>query len=213
MSTLTDDNRQVPFQRWPLSRGFFSTYSRPPTLAFYHVQQVHGPRCVRLTPERSPALLEEKADGVFFLYEDWKGRPLPAIAVKTADCLPICLVGKKGIAMVHAGWRGIEQRAWREASSVDPTSIFIGPHICVDHYPVGDEFLDIFQQSKALGHRHGKLHFNLGQEAISRLEADFPGCSIASAQICTFEQSALHSFRRQPGTGSLYHLWQEHVTL
>jgi copper oxidase (laccase) domain-containing protein len=209
---MNSDNRTTPVYQWPLSQGFFSTFSRPPLLPFFHVHQVHGAECVKIMPNQT-SVLEQKADGVFFLYSDWINTKLPTIAVKTADCLPICIIGKHGIGMVHAGWRGIEKKAWMALQLLEPFEAFIGPHICVDHYPVGNEFLDIFPDSKALGARNGKLHLNLGQEAIARLGIDFPGISVRTSQICTFEQMSLHSYRRQPGTGSLYHLWHKHVNI
>ncbi len=197
---------------WPLSQGFYSCYNRPPPCHFYHTKQVHEAHCYQVFPQEK-SILHHHADGVFFLFDDWQHHPYPSIAVKTADCLPICLIGKKGIAMVHAGWRGIHKRVWQQCHLIDPIFAFIGPHICAEHYPVGNEFLDLFPSSPAIGNRQGKLHFNLAAEAMTRLLQDFPKLSINQSDICTFEQKALHSFRRQPGTGSLYHLWHNDVII
>ena len=69
-----------------------------------------------------------------------------ALSVVTADCLPVLLVGPRGLAAVHAGWRGLvggvipaalEKLGGAETAWIGPT---IGP--CC--YEVGEEVAEQF---------------------------------------------------------------------
>lgn len=58
-----------------------------------------------------------------------------AIAVRTADCAPIVLLGERAVGVVHAGWQGlvagVVERAVRALRTVDdgPLSAHLGPCI------------------------------------------------------------------------------------
>ncbi|MGN6257692.1 MAG: polyphenol oxidase family protein [Solirubrobacterales bacterium] len=65
--------------------------------------------------------------------------------VFVADCLPVALHGPGGLAMVHAGWRGLAGGiVGAAAEAVDATSAAIGPGIGPCCYEVGDEVLRAF---------------------------------------------------------------------
>lgn len=66
--------------------------------------------------------------------------------VLTADCLPVALLCDGAIAMVHAGWRGLEGgvledglRALRELGGRGPVTALIGPGAGPGCYEVGDD--------------------------------------------------------------------------
>lgn len=74
-----------------------------------------------------------------------------AVAVRTADCLPIALIAPEAVAMVHAGWRGLadgiveagittlhELGATRVAAAIGP-----GAGVCC--YETGDEVHAAFE--------------------------------------------------------------------
>lgn len=75
-----------------------------------------------------------------------------------ADCVPVVLVAtapRRGVAVVHAGWRGTLARIPASAAAMlaertgaDPSSLlaYIGPHICGRCYQVGDELLWRFEE-------------------------------------------------------------------
>lgn len=99
------------------------------------VRQVHGARLLdaaSLTPT-------SEADGLFTDSNDH------AIAVLVADCLPILLVdtASPGIAVVHAGWRGLRDGVIASAldrfADVATLNAFLGPSISLEGYQVGPE--------------------------------------------------------------------------
>lgn len=73
-----------------------------------------------------------------------------AVAIKTADCVPILLASEDGscVAAVHAGWRGsaggIAALAIRSlcglGAEAKNISVAIGPSISPENYRVGDDF-------------------------------------------------------------------------
>jgi hypothetical protein len=70
------------------------------------------------------------------------------LAVTTADCAPVVLVAEGGVAVVHAGWRGllagvVERAAARlRAAGGEPVASLIGPCIAPGAYEFGGEDLD-----------------------------------------------------------------------
>ncbi len=66
--------------------------------------------------------------------------------VLAADCLPVALVCDSTIAMIHAGWRGLDGgvlddglRALRELGGRGAVIALIGPGACRQCYEVGDD--------------------------------------------------------------------------
>jgi YfiH family protein len=71
--------------------------------------------------------------------------PGAKLAVRTADCVPIVLVGDHTIATVHAGWRGLAAGivgATIDAMDGDVIRAVVGPHIRVGCYEFGADDLD-----------------------------------------------------------------------
>ena len=67
------------------------------------------------------------------------------VAVRTADCLPIALIAPEGVAVVHAGWRGLAAGVIESgvtalhALGATRISAAIGPGAGVCCYETGDE--------------------------------------------------------------------------
>jgi copper oxidase (laccase) domain-containing protein len=77
--------------------------------------------------------------------------PGAAVAVHTADCVPIVLIGRDAVGVVHAGWRGLAagvvESALAEMDRVTPQGrgrvrAVIGPCIRVECYEFGPGDLD-----------------------------------------------------------------------
>jgi polyphenol oxidase len=72
-----------------------------------------------------------------------------ALAILVADCVPMALVDASSgrVALVHAGWRGLEAgvvaRTLRHFD-VSATYVFIGPSISKERYQVGPEVAHYF---------------------------------------------------------------------
>jgi YfiH family protein len=81
----------------------------------------------------------EEADGHVVREQDL------AALVFVADCLPVALRGHGGVAMVHAGWRGLAGGILAAAAAaVEARSAAIGPGIGPCCYEVGGEVLEAF---------------------------------------------------------------------
>ena len=89
----------------------------------------------------------------------WTDRRGLALAVKTADCIPVLLYDENAglIAAIHAGWKGTVQYIVRNTiTAMYPTSTaapkphlraIIGPGISLTSFEVGDEVYDRFAQA------------------------------------------------------------------
>jgi len=216
--------------------------------------QVHGNRIVRLSRDaadgRSQA--DGSGDGPEDGPEDGRAAPLqvnPEIAqaqpradgaltterglactVMVADCLPLLLAAPqaRGVAALHAGWRGLAGagemrgqgvvhtgvRALCEATGADPADlqVWLGPCIGPTRFEVGPEVLAGFgvDPSDAIGHPRFQA---CGNNAQPKWLADLSGLAcdtlhalgvrhIAGGQWCTVsDASRFFSFRRDGVTG------------
>jgi YfiH family protein len=108
-------------------------------------RQVHGARVRRVLGAPDPAAELEPADG------QATARTGTAAVVLTADCLPVALVAPEGVAIVHAGWRGLAAdvlaegvAALRELGAESDIAAAIGPGAGVCCYETGPEVHEAF---------------------------------------------------------------------
>lgn len=101
------------------------------------IHQVHGTTVLEVSEPGEHA--GATADGLFTVAE---GCP---IAVTTADCAPVVLVAERGVAVVHAGWRGLVDgivestgQRLRELAG-RPIEALVGPCIHPNHYEFGTD--------------------------------------------------------------------------
>jgi len=173
-----------------LPRGRFCVYQSSPAFDLIKVKQTH-----------SPIVLDEKscngleADGMV-------GNSTTPMAILTADCLPILLLGESEHALVHAGWRGLENQilAQELIKKIKPAYAFIGPHISVLNYEVQPNFKTNFPDTKAFVEKNGKLFFDLSVIVKSQLKTLYPEILIEESNICTFSNENFHSYRRNKTT-------------
>lgn len=73
-----------------------------------------------------------------------------ALVVAVADCVPVALVGRRDVGMVHSGWRGtlsgISGRAVREMGEPDSITAYIGPCIRQCCYEVSQDLATRFEE-------------------------------------------------------------------
>jgi YfiH family protein len=124
----------------------------------------------------------------------------PGIAplIFAADCLPVALAGPRGVAMVHAGWRGLAGGILAlGAEAVEATSAAIGPGIGPCCYEVGDEVLEAFS---SLGEGVASER-TLDLAEVARRQLAGAGVErIGSAGLCTScEEALFFSHRRDEG--------------
>jgi polyphenol oxidase len=108
-------------------------------------RQVHGAELREHRVAQEPrvyadvAASPEEADG------HTTGNPDLTPLVMVADCLPVAMVGTRGVAMAHCGWRGLAAGIVAEAAeAVEATAAAVGPGIGPCCYEVGDEVLGEF---------------------------------------------------------------------
>ena len=120
-----------------------------------------------------------------------------AVAVLTADCLPVAIGGRGAVAMVHAGWRGLaggvlEQGAAAVSRLADdgPLQAVIGPCAGACCYEVGPEVMSAF----GLPAERGLIDLR----AIARRRLLAAGVdSVADMGGCTICNESNFSFRRE----------------
>lgn len=173
-----------------IDRCSFEVYDDKPDFLFYEVKQVHGTKALEGI-NSSPS---DEADALFTT--DFSPQ---ALGIKTADCLPIALIGKKGAAMVHAGWRGLHGGIVLNEKflALEIHHALIGPAIQGDSYEVGEEFLEVFSDYPTCFQRNDqKLTFDLPQACEIQLKKHYDGITIINSKIDTFSNLGHNSFRR-----------------
>ena len=155
-------------------------------------ESVSSPHIGGLRQTRHPGEEIVEADG--HIVRDRGLAPL----VFVADCLPVTLYGPGGLAMIHAGWRGLADGILGSAAeAVEATAAAIGPGIGPCCYEVGDEVLSAFA--------------DLGKGVATSRMLDLPEVArrhlaragverVESAGLCTScEEELFFSHRRDQG--------------
>jgi polyphenol oxidase len=162
-------------------------------------RQVHGSEVLQIR-EAGPGPDEPpRADGHATIRRD------VAPSVLVADCLPVAIAGDGGVAMLHAGWRGLAGsviaagvRALADLGAHGPYAAAIGPGAGPCCYEVGDEVHAAFAELPAAMHIGRKLDL----KAIARHELQRAGVAeVDDVRICTIcsEPALLFSHRRDRG--------------
>ena len=155
-------------------------------------ESVSDPRIGGLGQTRPPGEKIVSADGHVVR------EPGLAPLVFVADCLPVALRGPGGVAMVHAGWRGLAGGiVGAAAEAVAATSAAVGPGIGPCCYEVGEEVLGEFADLGD-GVADGRM-LDLPEVARRRLAA--AGVErVDSAGLCTSSEAGhFLSHRREHG--------------
>jgi YfiH family protein len=178
-----------------LLHGFGTRNAKlPPDLAT--VKQIHSTICV--AAEGRNGVLGQ-ADALI------ENTPGSAVAVKTADCIPLLFadVRNRAVAAVHAGWRGTAGRIGiaalaamheRFGTSAADLRVLVGPGIGRCCYEVGPEVAGQFGYAP-----NGRVHLDLPD--INRRQMIETGVDpehIWVAGLCTMCNAAdFYSFRRE----------------
>jgi YfiH family protein len=198
------------------ARHGFGLRGAPEPAGVRRPKQVHG-RAVATLRRPDEALGE--ADAVIC------GAPGAAVAVVTADCVPILLASPRAdvVAAVHAGWRGLAAgvieaalRALEEAGAGSAElAAAVGPHVGACCYEVDAPVLDALRarfgarvDGAARPTRPGHARIDLGALARTELERWLPRDAIgAFPGACTHCDAArFESHRRDgPRAGRMVH--------
>lgn len=112
---------------------------------FIKMKQVHGNKIVSANNIEQETSEPPVCDG---LVTDNNN---VALAVQTADCLPIAIMNKDRVFAIHAGWRGLSSGiifsvAFLMKLEADSIAI-VGPHIQVQSFEVGWEVITEMKNS------------------------------------------------------------------
>lgn len=190
----------------------FKTYSTKPNLINKNVQdilelnQVHSNKIINI--HRLQIRNKLLADGIY-----WEKHPKNlSLVIKTADCLPIGLLGEQNGAFLHCGWRplnlGIIAQLQNYLSQLD--TLIIGPSIGPCCFEVGPEVLECFPANfRVLGKNNQFNHLDLAQIAIHQALKYFPIKKIIHHHQCTCcaeNKSDYPSYRRDKTTQRLWNI-------
>lgn len=122
---------------------------------------------------------------------------LRPLLVLVADCLPVALLGERGLGMLHCGWRGLASGIIdRAASEIGVRAAAIGPGIGPCCFEVGPEVEEAFA-GLGPGLMNGR---NLDlPEVARRLLARAGVEEVESAGVCTYCDERFFSHRRDRG--------------
>lgn len=125
------------------------------------------------------------------------------LAVSVADCVPVALVGERGVAMVHSGWRGtisgISGKAARELGGT--VTAYVGPSMRGCCYEVSEELAARFADRFGPGVVDGRM---LDLPAAVRVDLEEAGVTeVRDLGLCTgCRKDLFYSHRKEgPRTG------------
>lgn len=197
-----DDPRAVEANRRRLAEGIGLTPDR-----LVWMEQVHGRTVATVDgPQDGPL---EATDAVV------TATPRLALAVLTADCVPVLLGDPVAgvVAAAHAGRVGARVgiipatlAAMREAGArLEDVEVLLGPAVCGQCYEVPADMRDDVEKhlpGSAAKTRSGKPALDLRAGLWQQL-ADAGVGKVGVDPRCTVEERSLFSHRRTPGTGRL----------
>ena len=170
-------------------------------------EQVHGTKAVDLRNSETLKTVLTKTVSKEALIADSVIAPvtLPtanlAIAIQTADCVPLIVLSSNGYAVIHAGWRGladeiIEAVLTKLGSST--LEVLIGPCAGGKRYEVGSEVIEAIGDSAHFkpGAAAGKFLLDGAKTAENQILRISPSSKVHRADLCTISSTNLHSYRR-----------------
>ena len=130
------------------------------------------------------------------------------LSVSTADCFPVIIYDKvnESAANIHSGWRGtqkaivkktIQKMSKKFKSNPADLLVWIGPGISKEHFEVGKEVAEMFNE-KYIIEKEGKYYIDLLSVILNQLyESGVKSNQIETSGYCTYSESEyLHSYRR-----------------
>jgi YfiH family protein len=159
--------------------------------------QVHGAELMRREAVDSPGPFAEGVPAPEKADAQATSSPDLTPLVLVADCLPVAVAGPGGVAMAHAGWRGLAAGVLERAvAEVQATAAAIGPGIGQSDYEVGEEVLLAFAAHEDAVAEGSKI--DLAAIAEHKLRAAGVG-RIERADLSTADPELFFSHRRDGG--------------
>lgn len=158
-----------------------------------HTHQTHSTIIVEY---KGQDLRKTEADGILINYNDLGLNNF--IAIRTADCMPIFILGKKQVVCIHAGWKGLSDGILKNPiiKTVKPFYAFIGPSIQKESFEVSSEFKKNFEGNSNFYEFDNKLYFDLQKEAKDQLYDQYDGIKVEICTKDTLQDELFYSYRR-----------------
>ncbi len=167
------------------------------------LSQVHGNRVLRVFEGRGALQPVGEADAAVCTVSG------VLLAVRVADCVPVLFAAPGGIAVAHAGWRGVALQVVQRtvealcmATGARPDAVVasIGPHISQPAFEVGEEVVEALVASGVAPEgwidRTGvRPHVDLGFVVREQLRGAGV-ISIDHLESCTYFDQRFFSHRR-----------------
>jgi polyphenol oxidase len=116
--------------------------------------------------------------------------------VIVADCLPVAMVGPRGVAMAHCGWRGLAGGIVEQtAQAIGATAAAVGPGIGSCCYEVGEEVLAEFEDLDGVAAGRKLDLTAVARELLARARVT----AVESADLCTSCNPELFYSHRRDG--------------
>lgn len=179
------------------------------------LNQVHGNAVLDVDKYRSQSL--SSADALI------TERPKTALAIMTADCVPVALFDEKGgaVACIHAGWQGLVNGVIAKTAALMPTSAklsaVIGACISRPSYEVDQSLAErimdevvtnklvlldkqaLFDKLINSSNHSGKVYIDI--EGLARLQLEQLGVTVLSDIVpCSYLSPKYYSYRFQTHT-------------
>lgn len=191
----------------------------PDLIALCFLKQVHGILGYCAGYNNSETLPAFTQEGDFLI----TNRPLVALGVVTADCLPLVVVHKEGlcVGIAHLGWKGAVQhialeliKALKQTYNIKQTDLefFLGPSAGVCCYKVDTAFIATVTQRCSYAHTAltqvgTQWFFNLPLYTQLLLQANgihknaviqkfSRGCTICDLQWCSYRRDRMSEARQ-----------------
>ncbi|MDP6976988.1 MAG: peptidoglycan editing factor PgeF [Myxococcota bacterium] len=191
-----------------VAHGFGTRTSAAPE-GLVRPRQVHGTAVAHSTLSRDAQ--DEEADAIVTRV------PARAVGILTADCVPILLCAEdgRGVAAIHAGWRGLAAGVIEEgvaalrskAGAAGRLFAVVGPHVGPCCYEVDAPVLDAMTQrfmrheieTASTETRKGHARIDLGRlsrDALMRSGVAPSDCAQIARACTACDADRFHSYRR-----------------
>lgn len=177
-----------------LPKGEFTVQSARPGLNLVRTKQVHSSG---LAEYKGEPIENTEVDGIVFKYATLETEGA-AVAVTTADCMPVLFLGKEKGAFLHAGWRGLAGGILTNPliKEIEPHYAFIGPSIELESFAVQKDFKMNFPEEEFFHKFDGRLCFDLQAKAARDILLAYPGIQLEISGEDTFKNAKYRSWRR-----------------
>jgi YfiH family protein len=159
-------------------------------------RQVHGAELKTHEQRQEPRVYADVAKSPDEVDGHATSSPELTPLVMVADCLPVAVAGRGGVAMAHCGWRGLAGGIVATAvEAVDAEAAAIGPGIGPCCYEVGEEVLAEFDDLDGVA--EGRM---LDLPAVAKALLERSGVSASeSSDLCTSCNPELFYSHRRDG--------------